>query len=135
MALTINQIFGADVSLDETVAGDPKLVIRLQNFQNDGVGAGQILDNTGLNNAGLITDANKDEYSHKLLAAILKLHLQQQPSENTDETLGTYIDFNPNFNKSFVTRNDVNQINFTHTINIYTPDNTTSFDPDDVQNA
>ena len=135
MSLTLAEIFGVDVSLDTTVASDPKLIIRLQNLQNNSNGAGQILDNTGIDYAAAITDATKDLYSHKILAGLIKLHLQNQPPENTDETIGTYIDFNAAFNKSFVVRNNVSQINFAHTLNIYIPDTSSTFDPDDVQNA
>lgn len=132
MARTIQDIFGVDVTLDETTATDPKLVIRLQNFQDNGTGAGEITDGNGIDDVSVITSANLDTFSSDILVAIIKMHIQKQPTTNTDETDATYVDFDSNRNKSFVTRNSVTQLRFNPTVNIYQPDTTTTFDPDQL---
>lgn len=134
-------IYGNDVYIDDTTAGDPLLVIRLQNLQNIDNGAGEITDGTGIDDVSLITPATINDYGHKIYAALLKLHKQKQPIENTDPSLGTYIDFDPNSDKRFTSDktdsngNTIYEIEFRPTVLIRVPDQTVNFDPDDVKNS
>ncbi len=135
MALTLAQIFGADAIVDDSVPTDPKLVITLTNFQNTGTGNGEIEGGFGLNDATTVSAANADSYSHKLMAAIIMLHNQNQLTTNDDDSVGTYIDYDNATDKRFVTRNEVPQVEYRPSCLIYTDDPTTNYDPDDVRNA
>lgn len=125
-------IFGKSATLDTTNATDPLLVIRLQNFQNQGTGAGEIQDGGGIDDVSDVTALTINDYAHKIFASLLKLHLQNQPENNNDETLATYVQFDPTINKQFITRNNVGQIRFNFTVNAYINDTTTTFDPDNL---
>ena len=133
MTLTLAQIFGSNVSLDLTTPTLPKLVIDLKDFQNiENPHGGDITDSSGFDDVGEINDTNKDLFASKILSSILKLHYQNQPANNTDETIGTYITTNPNTSKTFITRNGVRQIAYPFSVNVYVNDPTSIVDADNV---
>ncbi len=135
MALSLTDIFGAGATIDDSTPTDPILQIKLTNLQNDGTGDGEIEGGFGINDATLINSTNGDSYGHKILAALILLHYQNQLSTNTDPTVGTYINYTPSSDKRFVSRGDTAQVEYRPTVNIYTDDPTTQYDPDNVKNA
>ncbi len=131
MTIPATSIFGSSVTLNETVPTDKVLEIHLNNFE-DVANGGDITGGVGLDDASAITAANLDANASRILSSIVILHQQQQPADNTDETNGTYIDFDPNFDKAFVTRNATGQIRYRYKVDTYTNDSVTALDPDDV---
>lgn len=131
MVVPASSLFGSNVTIDETTPSDPKLVITLTDFQDD-TNSGDITGGLGLDDATLITDANKDAYAADIMAAISILFRQQIPVDNTDETDGAYILFDSNFDRAIVTRNGVSQLRFDYTFQFFTPDTNLTLDPDNV---
>lgn len=122
--LTLAQRFGSSVTFNETTK---ELTIDLNNLTD----AGDITNGLGLDISGM-TASNADTYSSKILAAILNLNYQNQPAQNTDETVLAYIS---QLRKgSAVVRNavsGVSQFPFQQTVSLYTPDNLgNQLDPD-----
>ena len=89
--LTFAQRFSSLASLDETEANNPKLVIPLTALQDTGNGSGEIQNGLGLNDATVITDANKDSYAAKILQGLIMLSFQNQSENNNDETVSIYV--------------------------------------------
>lgn len=131
MTILASQIFGSDVSLDETTPSDPYLVIRLSNLE-DIVNGGDITTGNGIDDVSLVTSLTLDEYASRIFMGLVLLHLQNQPLENTDDSDGTYVVFDPNFDKSFTTRNNISQIEYNYTVGAYTADSIPLLDPDNV---
>lgn len=123
--MTAAKRFGTNCSVDSSDPANVKLIINLKDLKD----SGDITGGVGLNDALSVTNANKDDYCEKIAAALLILWKQQQPAENTDDTVGIWID-DPF--KSFTTRNSVDQMEFAYTTRVYIPDPTASLDPDDV---
>jgi len=127
--LTLAQRFGTNATIDTTSPTNPKLVITLTNLQNTAQG-GDITGSLGINDATVINNTNKDQYASKILHALLLLSYQKQPIDNTDNTVGIYI---TNGGKRFVTRNNVNQVEYRLTEATYKADSTGILvDPDDI---
>ena len=131
MTISASSIFGSNVTLDETDPTDRILQIHLNDFR-DIANGGDIANGVGINDPNTITVANLDSNASKLLASIIKLHFQKQPVDNDDETNGTYIEHNPNFDISLPPRNNILQRQYRYTVNIYTPDSGSEYDVDDV---
>ncbi len=128
--MNAKEIFGKDAELDDSNPDDPKLIIRLQNFENTGNGEGEIINGTGLNNVNVITSSQWLSQGDIILTGILKLHLQNQPTNNDSETESTFIQFDPKLNKQFVTRNNVGQIQFSYIVQTYINDPTPNLNLD-----
>jgi hypothetical protein len=126
MGLNLAQRFGTGATIDSTTPSDPKLVIKLNSLKNTADG-GDITNSQGLDTA--ITSGNADANADKLFAALLIKSQQAQPTTNTGDTLGAYID-NPT--KSFVTRDVQEQIEITYPVNFYVPVAGGVLDPDNV---
>lgn len=131
MTIPASKIFGSNVTLNTTDPDDPILLVHLKDFENSTTG-GNITDGSGLNDASLINSNNLNSNASRILVSMIKLHLQEQPESNDDETNGTYLEFDPNFNKNFTTRNGIGQIVHSFTVNAYTNDTIPALDPDDV---
>ena len=128
--LTFAQRFSSLASLDETEANNPKLVIPLTALQDTGNGNGEIQNGLGLNDATVITDANKDSYAAKILQGLIMLSFQNQSENNNDETVSIYV---VNRGKRAVTRNSVAQFGYELGVISYTADTLgTTIDLDDV---
>ncbi len=128
--LTFAQRFSSLASIDETEANNPKLVIPLTALQDTGNGSGEIQNGLGLNDATVITDANKDSYAAKILQGLIMLSFQNQAENNNDETVSIYV---INRGKRAVTRNSVAQFGYELGVISYTSDTLgTTIDLDDV---
>jgi hypothetical protein len=134
MELSLIQRFGTGATLLTSTtsvtasSGSPKLVIDLSDYTNTANG-GDIANSQGLNDVSLITNSTKDTYADKIAAAQIVLWKQNQPTENSDETVGIYIE-DPY--KQFYTRNSTEQLAFIYGCGIYIDDPTANLDPDDV---
>lgn len=128
MGLSLTQRFGTGVTLDVSTPSAPKLVIALEDLENTTSG-GDIANSQGIDDVSLITALTQDTYADKIAAALLVLWKQNQPAEDTDETVGLYIN---DIYKQFYTRNAVEQLAFVYPVNVYIPDPTANLDPDDV---
>lgn len=122
--LTLAQRFGSSVTFNETTK---VLSLDLNNLTD----AGDITNGLGLDISSM-SAANADTYSSKILAAILNLNYQNQPENNTDETVLLFIS---QLRKgSAVVRNavsGVSQFPFQQTVILYAPDNLgNQLDPD-----
>ena len=128
--LTFAQRFSSLASLDETEANNPKLVIPLVALQDTVNGNGEIQNGLGLNDATVISDANKDTYAAKILQGLIMLSFQNQSENNNDETVSIYV---VNRGKRAVTRNSVAQFGYELGVISYTADTLgTTIDLDDV---
>ncbi len=134
MTIPASSMFGSNVVFNESNPSDKVIEIHLNDFQDTSNG-GDIIGGVGIDDPTTWTAANFDEKASSLLSAITILHLQKQPTENTDPTNGTYIDFDPNFDKAFVNRGGTAQIRYRKKVDVYTGDSTTSLDPDNVAGA
>lgn len=131
MTIPATSIFGSSVTLDVSTPAEPKLVIDLQDLE-DVASGGDITNGGGIDDVSLITALTLDEYASKILMGLIFLHLQNQPNTNEDDSNGTYIAFDPTFDKGFITRNNVAQIEYGYTVNAYAPDTTASLDVDNI---
>lgn len=131
MTIPASTIFGSNVSVDVTTPTLPLLVINLKDFE-DTANGGEITGGVGIDDVTVINTANLDDHASSILTAILIMHQQKQPTDNTVDTNGTYINFDTNFNKAFVTRNSVGQIRYDYTVQVFVPDSVSALDPDSV---
>ncbi len=125
--LTLQERFGSNVLFDEV---NKALIINLENLGDfNQVADGDIANGRGLDVSGM-TDANKDEYSSRILWALLQLNQQNQPEDDNDETVGVYV---TNEGRRNPTRNGVAQIGFRLTTTAYINDPLgVELDPDDI---
>ena len=125
--LTLEQRFGSNVSFDEA---NKTLTIDLENFGDSDIYAtGEITNGRGLDTSGM-TNANKDEYSSRILWALLQLNRQNQPENDDDNTVGVYV---TNEGRRNFVRNSVAQIGFRLTATAYINDPLgVDLDPDDI---
>ena len=125
--LTLKQRFGSNAEYNETTK---MLTIDLEDLGDDnGNGNGDITNGRGLDTS-LMTDANKDEYSSRILWALLTLNQQNQPENDDDNTVGVYV---ANEGRRNLTRNSVAQIGFRLTTTAYINDPLgVDLDPDDI---
>ncbi|MBE9171398.1 hypothetical protein IQ238_29200 [Pleurocapsales cyanobacterium LEGE 06147] len=127
--LTLAQRFGTNVTIDTSVANNPKLVITLKDLQ-DSTNGGDILNGLGIDDATVINDTNKDQWASAILHALVLLSFQKQPTNNNDPTVAIYI---TNGGKRFLTRDSVNQVEFRLIAAAYKNDSQGLFvDPDDL---
>lgn len=107
-ALTLAQQFGANATI------------------SSGVLSIQLSDLTGVGLNGSSPSASD------ISAALIMLWERNQPTNaDTDPTVGILVskDFTP---KQFTTRGDVSQIEYRYSVYAYTPDSTSTLDPDSV---
>ena len=125
--LTLAQRFGSNVVFDEA---NGELTIKLADLaDDDGAGNGDFTNGNGLDVSGM-TDANKDEYSTRILWALVQLSFQNQPETNNDETVNAYISNN---GKRTIIRNSVSQFGFQMAVTAYINDNLgITLDPDSI---
>ena len=120
--LTLAQRFGDDVAFNESTG---VLSINLNNLSSITVGG----VNVGLDISGMTT-ANQDQYSSRIIWALLQLQQQNQPENNNDETVGIYV---ANQGKRPVTRNSVAQFGFNLVTTAYVNDTQgVILDPDNI---
>ncbi len=120
--LTLQQRFGSNVVFDEAAK---TLTIQLSDLSDSGdVSTGLGLDTSAM------TDANKDEYSSRLIYSLLQLSQQNQPADNNDETVGIYI---TNEGRRNLIRNQVSQLGFRLVTTAYQNDPLgVTIDPDNI---
>ena len=125
--LTLEQRFGSNVDFDEQ---DKILTIDLDDLGDpNGNGVGDITNGRGLDVSGM-TNTNKDEYSSRILWALLQLNQQNQPNDDDDNEVGVYV---TNEGRRNFTRNSVAQIGFRLTTTAYINDPLgVDLDPDDI---
>lgn len=128
MGLSLTDRFGTNAEIDITAPADPLLTIHLNDFLNSADG-GDITNSQGITDVSVITPTTKDTWADRIAAVLLILWKQRQPTANTDDTIGLYVD-DPS--KNFVTRNTQPQLEFSYPVGIYVPDTTGTIDPDDV---
>ena len=120
--LTLIQRFGDNVSFNET---SKILSIDLNNLSSITVGGVDV----GLD-VSAMTAANQDEYSSRIIWALLQLQQQNQAASNNDETVGIYV---TNQGKRNVTRNSVAQFGFNLVTTAYVNDTQgVILDPDEI---
>ncbi len=81
--LTLAQRFGSNISFNQTAK---TLTISLADLSD----AGDLTNGLGLDTSAM-TSSNQDEYSSKILYSLLQLSLQNQATDNNDETVGVYV--------------------------------------------
>ena len=120
--LTLQQRFGSNVVFDEIAK---TLTIKLSDLSDSGdVSTGLGLDTSAM------TDANKDEYSSRLIYSLLQLSQQNQSADNNDETVGIYI---TNEGRRNLIRNQVAQLGFRLVTTAYQNDPLgVTIDPDNI---
>jgi len=118
--------FGTNVALDVTTPTSPKLVITLKDLTD--TPNGDIINGVGLDDVSLITQSTKDEYADKIFAALFILSMQKQPTTDTDSANGCWI--TPTATRSFVTRNNVQQVRYAYTTSFYKADILVTLNPD-----
>ncbi len=125
--LTLKQRFGSNVEFNETAG---TLTIKLSDLgDDDGNGNGDMTNGRGLD-VSAMTDANKDEWSSKILWALLQLNQQNQPEDDDDDEVGVYV---TNEGRRNFTRNSVSQIGFRLTTTAYINDPLgVDLDPDQI---
>lgn len=120
--LTLAQRFGNNVSFD---SASKMLTIDLNDLSSiiiNGVDIG--LD------ISAITAENQNSYATRILWALMLLNQANQPEDNTDETVGIYIQ---NQGKRNVIRNQVSQFGFTLAATAYKNDTVgVQLDPDAI---
>ena len=128
MAISATEAYGTNVSLD-TSGTSPVLQINLGDLTEAGdLSAENGLDSSTVNSWSSLSDI--DSNNSKIAAALLLLRLANQPNDtSTQDTLGMVVE-EPR--KRFITRNGSNQIEFSFVANFYTPDSSSSLDPDNV---
>jgi len=120
--LTLAQRFGTDVSFDPATK---VMAIDLNNLNSITVSGVDV----GLD-VSAMTDENKDEYASRIIWALLQLSKQNQPENNTDESVGIYVN---NQGRSNATRNGIAQIGYRELVTGYREDtNGLVLDPDDI---
>ena len=125
--LTLKQRFGSNAEFNEETK---ILTIDLEDLRDeDGNGNGDMTNGRGLDTTTM-TDTNKDEWSSKILWALLQLNQQNQPEDDDDNTVGVYV---TNEGRRNFTRNGVAQIGFRLTTTAYINDPLgVELDPDDI---
>ncbi|MDJ0595988.1 MAG: hypothetical protein QNJ72_39405 [Pleurocapsa sp. MO_226.B13] len=120
--LTLAQRFGSNVSFNQTAK---TLTISLADLSD----AGDLTNGLGLDTSGMTT-SNQDEYSSKILYSLLQLSLQNQATDNNDETVGVYV---TNEGRRNVTRNSFLQLGFRLVATAYQNDPLgVTLDPDNI---
>lgn len=120
--LTLAQRFGSNVTFSEA---NKTITISLADLSD----SGDVTTGNGLDTSAM-TDANKDEYSSRIIYSLLQLSEQNQPVDNTDETVGVYV---TNEGKRTVTRNSVAQFGFRLVATAYINDSLgVVIDPDSI---
>ena len=123
--LTLAQRFGSNAVFNETAG---TLTITLSDLA-DQTNGGDITTGLGLDTTAM-NSSNKDEYSSRILWALLQLNLQNQPETNNDETIGVYV---TNEGRRNVTRNSVAQLGFRLTATAHIADTQgVTLDPDAI---
>ena len=123
--LTLVQRFGSNVTFNATSG---TLTITLSDLADQADG-GDMTSGLGLDTTAM-NDSNKDEYSSRIIWALLQLNLQNQPENNNDETIGIYV---TNEGRRNVTRNSVAQLGFRLTATAHIADTQgVTLDPDDI---
>jgi len=127
--LTLAQRFGNNAFI-ESVNNLKFLTIQLDDLQ-DSANGGDFTNGLGLDISGL-TDTNGNEYASRILWALIQLSKQNQPDNNTDESVGIYV---TNQGKRNVVRNGNAQLGFQELLTGYTVDPTgLTLDPDLIGN-
>lgn len=124
MGLSLVQRFGTGTTIDTTTPSNPKLVIPLKALQSS-TNNGDITGNLGINDSTTLTSSDAD----KIAAALIRLWVQNQPSEDTNPTIGVYVD---PYYRTFETRTGVEQKAYNYTLRVYTLDDGGDYDLDDV---
>ncbi len=125
MDLTLAQRFGSNASFNQTAG---TLTIKLSDLADQANG-GDITNGLGLDTTAM-NSSNKDEYSSRILWALLQLNLQNQPENNQDETVGVYV---TNEGRRNINRNSVAQLGFRLTATAYINDTQgVTLDPDAI---
>ena len=123
--LTLVGRFGSNASFDETAG---TLTIKLSDLADQANG-GDITHGLGLDTTAM-NSSNKDEYSSRILWALLHLNQQNQPETNNDETVGIYV---LNEGKRITARNNVSQFAFRQVVTAYINDDLgNTLDPDAI---
>lgn len=128
--LTLQQRFGTHVGVrqDEFTT---RLTIDLNDLQ-DASDGGDFTNGLGLDISG-INAQNIDRYASKILWALIGLSQQNQPENNTDETVGIYISSQ---GKRPVNRNGVAQFGYLTVVTGYQDDNSgLTLDPDNMRSS
>ena len=95
----------------------------------DDLDIGDLTNGRGLDTTDM-TNANEDEYSSRILWALLQLNQQNQPSDDDDNEVGVYV---TNEGRRNFTRNSVAQIGFRLTTTAYINDPLgVDLDPDEI---
>ena len=125
--LTLKQRFGSNAEYNETTK---MLTIDLEDLRDDdGNGNGDMTNGRGLDTS-LMTNANKDEYSSKIMWALLQLNQQNQPNDDDDNEVGVYV---TNEGRRNFVRNSVAQVGFRLTTTAYINDPLgVDLDPDEI---
>ncbi len=124
--LTLAQRFGNSVSFNQTAG---TLTIKLSDLADQATG-GDITNGLGLDTTAM-NSSNKDEYSSRILWALLHLSQQNQPENNNDETVSIYI---TNEGRRNPIRNSVAQLGFRLTATAYILDTQgVTLDPDLIE--
>lgn len=120
--LTFAQRFGNNVSFDST---SKMLTVDLNNLSSiivNGVDIGF--------DVSAMTAENQNNYATRILWALLLLNQANQPEDNTDETVGIYIQ---NQGKRNIIRNQVSQFGFSLVATAYKNDTVgVQLDPNDI---
>ena len=123
--LTLIQRFGSNASFDQTAG---TLTIKLSDLADQANG-GDITNGLGLDTTAM-NSTNQDEYSSRILWALLQLNQQNQPENNQDETVGVYV---INEGKRNAVRNNVPQFGFRQVVTAYINDDLgNTLDPDAI---
>ena len=123
--LSLVNRFGSNAVFNETAG---TLTIKLSDLADQANG-GDITTGLGLDTTAM-NSSNKDEYSSRILWALLQLNLQNQPETNNDETIGVYV---TNEGRRNVTRNSVAQLGFRLTATAHIADTQgVTLDPDAI---
>lgn len=129
--LTFAQRFGSNASIQLNPDDSKYLVIDLANLQ-DQTNGGDFTNGLGLDTSA-IDNTNANEYASKILWALIGLSQQNQPENNTDETIGIYVS---NQGKRPVNRNGVAQFGYLTLVTGYQDDNSgLTLDPDNMRSG
>ena len=108
--LTLVQRFGTHAVIDDSSADNPKLVISLNDLMAPP--EGDLIN--GLGDTTTITPTNVQP--DKILAALLLLNMQNQPTSNNDKDIGVWVEYS---RKRFVVRTGLNQTGYIYTVELY----------------
>lgn len=128
--LTLQERFGKQALLDLEYN---QLIISLDDLRDfdPNTQLGDFTNGLGLDITN-ITNNTADDYASKIFWALIQLSKQNQPDNNTDDTVGVYI---TGQGKRNVTRNGAAQLGFQELLTGYTVDPTgLTLDPDLVGN-